>query len=62
MEYEKLTQGTTEFCKIVQTSVKMETKAEVDKEMKNFLVKKATITEALDAEEATINTKLNVFK
>ena len=62
MGYEKFTEGSNDFCKFIETSITMKTKADLDKELKNFLVKKTTIIEALDNEEATINAQLEVFK
>lgn len=61
MGYEKFTEGNNEFCKEVSTTIIMKTKADIIKEQKNFLQKKATITEAMDAEEAKLNEQLAVF-
>ncbi len=62
MVYEKITEGSNEFCKEVITSINMKTQADLNKELKNFLMKKATITDALVEEEEKINEQLNVFK
>ncbi len=62
MKYEKITEGSNEFCKEVITSINIKTKAELEKELKNFLLKKSTTTNSLVKEEAKINAQLNVFK
>lgn len=62
MAYEKITEGTNEFCKIVSTNVSLSTKAEIEKLKKDLVMKMAVIQEAYDAEITELDLRLEVFK
>lgn len=62
MTYEKLTEGSNDFCKIVQTNISMKTEADLIKEKKNLNDQFAIFTDQYNEKLAVIDSQLEVFK